>query len=246
MRIIPFKEMPLIDEGDNIEELILQSAEEQEVKIEDKDVIVIAQTIVSKAEGEVLNLGDIEPSKEAIEISKKINQNPKIVEIILEETNEKIKIGESLIVETKHGFICANAGVDTSNVEKGKVTVLPKNPDKSAKRIKRKIEKKTQSEISVIISDSQGRPFRLGAIGFAVGLAGIKPINDLRGHQDAYDKRLENTKTAPPDALAAAASLKMGEKDEKIPSVLIKDAPYEMGKGKASDITRDKEKDLFR
>ncbi len=246
MRIIPFKKMPLIDEGDDIGELILQSAEEQEVEIEDKDVIVIAQTIVSKAEGEILNLDDIEPSKEAIEISKKINQNPKIVEVILEETNEKIKMGESLIVETNHGFICANAGVDTSNVEKGKVTVLPKKPDESAGRIKRKIEKETKSEISVIISDSQGRPFRLGAIGFAVGLAGIKPINDLRGQQDAYDKRLENTKTAPPDALAAAASLKMGEKDEKIPSVLIKNAPYEMGKGKTSNITRDKENDLFR
>jgi len=246
MEIIPLEKMPLIEEGDDIGKLILDSAEEQGIEIEDEDVVVVAQTIISKAEGRVLNLENIEPGKEAINLSKKINQNPKIVEVILEETSEKIKVGESLIVETKHGFICANAGVDTSNVKEGKVTVLPKNPDKSAKRIKRKIEKKTQSEISVIISDSQGRPFRIGALGFTIGLAGIKPINDLRGKQDVYDKRLENTKTAPPDALAAAATLEMGEKDEKIPSVLIKDAPYRKGKGRTSDLIRDKENDLFR
>jgi len=246
MEIIPLEKMPLIEEGDDIGKLILDSAEEQGIEIEDEDVVVVAQTIISKAEGRVLNLENIEPGKEAINLSKKINQNPKIVEVILEETSEKIKVGESLIVETKHGFICANAGVDTSNVKEGKVTVLPKNPDKSAKRIKRKIEKKTQSEISVIISDSQGRPFRIGALGFTIGLAGIKPINDLRGKQDVYDKRLENTKTAPPDALAAAATLEMGEKDEKIPSVLIKDAPYRIGKGRTSDLIRDKENDLFR
>lgn len=246
MKFLPVKEMPLVEEGDDIGELILDSLERQNIMVEDGDIFVIAQSIISKAEGNVIDLEGIRPSEKAKEISKKIDHSPREVEVILQETEQEIRSDHVFISETKHGFVCANAGVDASNVEEGKVTILPDDPDASAKRIKEKIDKKTKSKVSIIISDSWGRPFRLGAIGFAIGIAGIKPLVDLRGQQDAYGRKLETTIISPPDSLAAAASLEMGEADKEIPVVLIKDAPYEKGEGHISELLRPIEEDMFR
>lgn len=246
MRLIPLKEIPLVEEGDDLGELILDSIEQQNITIEDEDIFVIAQSIVSKSEGNVIDLEGITPSERAEKLSKKIDQDPRQVEIILRETEEEIRSDHVFISKTKQGFICANAGVDASNVEEGKITTLPDDPDASAKRIKKEIDEKTDSRVSVIISDSWGRPFRLGALGFAVGIADIKPLIDLRGRLDAYGNELETTIISPPDSLAAAASLEMGEADEEAPVILIKDAPYEQGKGSISELLRSKEEDLFR
>ncbi len=246
MRLVPIEKIPLVEEGDDIGELILDSIESQNLKVEDRDVFVIAQSIVSKSEGNIVDLEDITPSKRAKEISKKIDHSPSEVEVILRETKEEIRSNHVFISETKHGFICANAGVDASNIEKGKVTILPDSPDESARKIKEKIDKKTNSNVAVIISDSWGRPFRLGAVGFAIGIAGMKSLVDLRGKQDAYGRELETTMISPPDSIASAASLKMGEADKKVPVVIVKDAPYEKGKGNTSELLRSEEEDLFR
>lgn len=246
MKVLPLKNIPFVKKGDDLTDLIIESAKKQNIMIENRDVIVIAQSIISKAEGNVIDLKNIEPGDRAREISKKIDQEPEVAEVILQQTREIIRLDQVLISETKHGFICANAGVDASNVESGSVTVLPDNPDESARKIKNQIKNITGIDVVVIISDSWGRPFRLGAVGFAVGVAGIRVLEDLRGKKDAYGRPMESTMIAPPDSLAAAGSLVMGESDEEIPAVLIKNAPYTEGKGDISELLRNPKEDLFR
>ncbi len=246
MEIIPIKGLPLIEEGDDLAEQILEAVREQGIGIEDHDVIVIAQSIVSKSEGNIVELEKVDPSPRAEEIGEKTNKDPRIVELILQETEEIIRMNEVIISETRHGFICANAGVDSSNAGPGKAIVLPDDPDESASELRRKLVKETGKKIAVIISDSWGRPFRFGAVGFAVGVAGIEPLEDLRGKEDAYGEELETTIIAPPDSLAAAASLQMGESNERIPAVLIKGAPYSSGDAPTSEMLRPPEEDLFR
>lgn len=246
MEILPLTEIPFVKEGDDLSELILESADAQKISIEEGDIIVIAQTVVSKAEGKVVDLRNIEASERAKDLSKRIDEDPRKVEVILQETNEVIRVDHVLIAETKHGFICANAGVDSSNVRSDLVTILPEDPDRSAREIKEKIEKSIGKEVAVIISDSWGRPFRFGAVGFAVGIAGIDPLQYLKGKKDAYGNKLKTTMIAPPDSIAAAASLVMGEANEEIPVVFVKDAPYKTGEGSVHELIRPEERDLFR
>lgn len=246
MRIIPLTELPLIDVGDDVVGFLLKSMEAQGLDLEDGDVLVIAQTVVSKSEGSIVDLSSIDPSSRAREIAEKIGEKPKQVEVILDQTDEIVRLEHVIISRTKHGFVCANAGVDSSNVESGKVTVLPENPDESAREIRKRLKKETGKDVAVIISDSWGRPFRLGAVGFAIGSAGIKPLEHLKGRKDAYGGLLKTTTLAPPDSLAAAASLEMGEADEGVPAAIIKDAPYTPGEGSIRDISRPLEEDLFR
>ncbi|KXB06030.1 coenzyme F420:L-glutamate ligase [candidate division MSBL1 archaeon SCGC-AAA382F02] len=246
MKTIPLTEIPLIKPGDDLSEYILESLKNQELALKNKDILVIAQSVVSKAEGNIVDLSSIEPSSRAKEIGKKIDEDPRRVKVILDQTQEITRLGHVLITLTNHGFVCADAGVDDSNVEEGKVTILPENPDNNAEEIRKKIKKRTGKEIAVIISDSWGRPFRLGAVGFAIGIAGITPLKHLKGEEDAYGGQLETTKIAPVDALAAAASLEMGESHEKVPAVLIRNAPYESGEGSISELFRSEEMDLFR
>ncbi|KXB05369.1 hypothetical protein AKJ49_00945 [candidate division MSBL1 archaeon SCGC-AAA382A03] len=242
----PLEKIPLVKRGDDLSKLILKSAKKQNIEINDNDILVIAQSIVSKSENNIINLNQVKPSEKALEISKKINKDSKIVEVILQQTEEIIRLEHVLISKTRHGFICANAGVDSSNIESNFVTVLPENPDASARAIRRGIQKKTDSNIAVIISDSWGRPFRLGAVGFAIGVAGIKSTIDLQGREDAYGNKLETTMISPPDSIAAAASLVMGESDERVPAVLVKNAPYEPGEGSIQELLRKEDEDLFR
>ncbi|KXA90838.1 coenzyme F420:L-glutamate ligase [candidate division MSBL1 archaeon SCGC-AAA259D18] len=246
MEIFPLSEIPLVGLGDDVGELLLESCERQRIELEDGDVVVVAQSIVSKAEGNVMDLTSIEPSSRSKRIADEIGEDPRKVEVILNQTEEIVRVKHVLISRTHHGFVCADAGVDSSNVEAGKVTKLPENPDVSAKKIRKRIKEKTGKEVAVIISDSWGRPFRLGAVGFAVGVSGMKPLMDLRGRKDIYGVPLETTIIAPPDSLAAVASLEMGEANERVPAVLIKGATYEPGEGCISELIRSKEKDLFR
>ncbi|MEM3597722.1 MAG: coenzyme F420-0:L-glutamate ligase [Candidatus Hadarchaeum sp.] len=238
--------IPMVKRGDDIGELIVAAAEKQHLRIEDGDVLAVAQTIISKAEGEIVDLRTITPSPRAIEIAKKIDKDPRMVEVILQQSSEIVRLGHVIITRTKQGFVCANAGVDRSNVDHEHVTVLPSDPDASAAKIRETVKKRLGVDIAVIITDTQGRPFRCGCIGLAIGVAGMKPLLDMRGWRDLYGKELKVTVTCPADSLAAAAVMIMGESNEGIPAVLIKGAKYEKGNGTICEVIRAPELDLFR
>ncbi|MGC8816812.1 MAG: coenzyme F420-0:L-glutamate ligase [Candidatus Hadarchaeum sp.] len=246
MQLIPIKGIPMVRRGDDIGELIIEAAEKQHLKIEDGDVLAVAQTVISKAEGEVVDLRAVRPSQRAIEIGRKIDKDPRVVEVILQESAEIVRLAHVIISRTKHGFVCANAGVDQSNVDHEHVTLLPRDPDASAAKIRDTIRKKLGADVAVVVTDTQGRPFRCGCIGTAIGVSGMKPLLDMRGRRDLYGKELKVTVTCPADSLAAAAVMLMGESNEGIPAVLIKGASYERGNGAIRELIRAPELDLFR
>jgi coenzyme F420-0:L-glutamate ligase/coenzyme F420-1:gamma-L-glutamate ligase len=247
IKIIGLTGIPVIRSGDSLTEIILVTAQRQGVKISDGDVIVITQKIISKAEGRLINLDEVSPSSLALEIAKQTSKDPRYVDVILKETKNIIKItNKVLIMETKHGFVCANAGVDRSNVSKHEiVALLPKNPDESARQIRNEIKRKIGVEVAVIISDTFGRPWREGHINVAVGVAGMKPITDYRGKKDMFGYILKVTTMAIADELASAAELVMGKTDG-IPVAILKGFKYPKGEGTAKELVRPMEKDLFR
>ncbi len=214
--------------------------------IQDKDIIVIAETVISKLEGNLLKFDEIKPSNEAIKLSKLLDKPPEVVQVILDESNEIVKIGKKFIItETKHGLVCANSGVDESN-SFNYIKPLPKNPDKSALELKKMIELKTGKKIGVIINDSMGRPFRKGSCGVAIGVSGICALWDRKGEKDLFGRCLNTTEVGIADELAAAASVVMGQSNEGIPVVIIRNAPVPFGDGKGKDLIRKKEEDVFR
>jgi coenzyme F420-0:L-glutamate ligase/coenzyme F420-1:gamma-L-glutamate ligase len=249
IEIIAVQNLPLITEGDNLAELICNAARKQKTPLQERDVIVITHVAVSKAEGNVINLDGITPSKRAHDIALQTQKEADLVEVILRETKEIIRIGpNSLITETKNGIVCANAGVDRSNVEgERKVVLLPKDPDVSAQRIRRDIGRLSGCELAVIISDTHGRPLRMGEINVAIGVAGIKPIRDRRGEKDLFGYELRIKQTAVADELSSAAELVIGQANEGIPVAIIRGYNYQATeKATAKELTRPKEKDLFR
>jgi coenzyme F420-0:L-glutamate ligase/coenzyme F420-1:gamma-L-glutamate ligase len=258
IEILGLKGIPLVKEGDDIPEFILNSLKDNDLSLKDKDIIVIAQSLVSKSIGQIRNLDDIIPSERAHKIfnitSPKAEQqglpkkDPQLIQLILDEAKEIIKTEHVLITETKHGFICADAGIDKSNIEgKRIVTLLPKDPDFQAEKIRKVLKKKTQKELAVIISDSFGRSFRVGAVGVSIGVSGINPILDMRGKFDLFGYELQSTIIGQADSLASAAQLVMGESDEGIPVVLIRGYNFEYDKKSTiNSIIRNKTIDLFR
>ena len=223
LELIGLKEIPLVKKGDNIAEIILDDLKKEEISIEDGDIFLIAETLISKAEGNFIEIEKLEPTQEAIEIAEKAKKDPKIVQAILDASNEVIVVGHNFMVtETKHGFVCANAGIDESNAADGLATPMPENPDLSAKIIRETLEEVSGKDVAVIVTDTQGRAFRVGAIGTAIGCSGIKPLWVRIGDKDLYGRALETTEVATADELAAAASLLMGQADEGIPIVLVK------------------------
>jgi coenzyme F420-0:L-glutamate ligase/coenzyme F420-1:gamma-L-glutamate ligase len=249
VKIIAVENLPLITKGDNIAELIYNAAKKQNTPIQEKDVIVITHVAVSKAEGNVVNLDEVSPSERAKEIAQQTEKEPALVEVILRETKEIVRIGpNSLITETKNGIICANAGVDRSNVEgERNVVLLPKNPDASAQKIRQEIKSLTACDVAVIVSDTHGRPFRMGEINVAIGVAGMKPIRDRRGEKDLFGYMLRIKQTAVADELASAAELVIGQANEGIPVAIIRGYNYQVAENaSAVELTRPKEKDLFR
>jgi coenzyme F420-0:L-glutamate ligase/coenzyme F420-1:gamma-L-glutamate ligase len=223
INLIGLTHIPLVTEGDVLSELILKSAELEDINLENGDILVVAETLISKAEGNFVDLKSVNPSIDAINIANKTGKDPKIVEIIIQESNEIVRMGSDFIVtETHHGFICANAGIDESNIDAGKAKPMPVNPDKSANQLRNKLEESTGKELAVIISDTQGRPFREGAVGVAIGASGINSLWNRQGEMDLYGRELQITQIAVVDELAAAASLIMGQADEGIPVVIIR------------------------
>lgn len=249
IKIIGLSTIPIIKEGDDLATLIIEASEREHLKIEDGDIIVIAETIVSKAEGNTINLKGIEPGSVAKRLAEQTGKDPRLVEAILRESEDIIKVGHDFIIsETKHGFICANAGIDESNVEEGMATPLPEDPDATAEKIRSSLIDRLGKTISVIIADTQGRPFREGAVGVAVGVSGMNPIWDRRGEKDLYGKSLKTTKIAIADEIASAASMVMGQANEGIPIVIIKGYHHDhlRGEGTSKDLLRPRELDVFR
>ena len=249
IEIFAIQNMPLVKEGDNVAEIIVASALRQNMPIREKDIIVITHKIISKAEGNLVNLEKVSPSKRAIEVAQKTEKDPKFVEIVLTETKEIVRMGRnSLITETKNGTICANAGIDKSNIEgKDNIALLPKEPDKSAQAVRREIKKLTNQDVAVIISDTHGRPLRMGEINVAIGIAGMKPTKDRRGEKDLFGYVLRVKQTAVADEIASAAELVIGQADEGRPVAIVRGYEYAPAeKASARELIRPREADLFR
>lgn len=248
--LLPIRGLPLIQVGDALADLIVDRAEEWE-GFQPGDVLVVAQKVVSKAEGRVVRLENVRPSQNAIELARRTEKDERLVELILQESREVIRTRPGLIVvEDRRGFICANAGIDRSNIEQHghgeEVALLPADPDASARGLRERIRELTGMEVGVVINDSHGRAFRQGIVGVTIGLAGIPPLSDKRGDPDLTGYTLRATVIGIADEIAAAASLVMGGADEAIPAVIVRGAPVPAGDGAAADLQRPRETDLFR
>ena len=241
LEIIPIKTQREIGVDVNLVDLILESSE-----INDGDILVFSQKIVSKNEGRMLSLSSINPSLLANGIASSYGKDPRLIELILSESERIVRMENGIIiVKTKHGFVCANAGIDESNVQDGYATLLPKDPDKSAILLKEKIEQKTGKNISVIISDTFGRPFRLGQTDVAIGIAGLEPILDYNGKPDTFGKIMRVTAIAVADEICSASELVMG-KVEKCPIVIVRNYSYNFSNAKIQELLRSEHDDLFR
>lgn len=244
--VIGLRTLPEIRAGDKLGVLIAQAARREGIPIRRGDVVVVAQKAVSKAEGRVVELVTVEPSSLARTWARRLRRDPRMVEVVLRESRRILRMSDrALIAETRHGLICANAGVDRSNVPTGWVTCLPVDPDASARRIAAQLRKHAGVRVPVIVTDTFGRPWRLGVTNVAIGVHGMKVFEDLRGSRDAHGHRLHSTVMAVADEIASAAGLAM-PKRARIPVAIVRGYPYPAGAGNAQQILRAEAEDLFR
>ena len=245
--------IPLIKTGDNLVEIILQALGRASIQLQDGDILVLAQKIVSKAEGRLINLAQVDPSPLAIELGERLGKDSRLVEAILRESREVLRTRPgTIIVEHRLGFVCASAGIDHSNV-RGEVEregdwalLLPENPDASAQALRQKLETSSGKRLGVMVIDSHGRAWRLGTVGVSIGVAGMPALVDLRGTPDLFDFKLQITQVGAADELAAAASLVMGQAAEGTPVVHARGFPYPLREGSLSELLRPKDQDMFR
>jgi coenzyme F420-0:L-glutamate ligase/coenzyme F420-1:gamma-L-glutamate ligase len=253
LTLAPLFGIPLIRHGDNLADIVLKSIQENNLVLEDRDILVFAQKIVSKAEGRTINLASVVPSQRAGELAAQTEKDPRLVELILRESNEilRTRLG-TIVVEHKLGFVCANAGIDHSNVAgpgdqvEEWVLLLPEQPDRSAESIRKEIASKSGKQVGVLIIDSHGRAWRNGTVGVAIGIAGLPGLEDLRGKPDLFGFTLRITQVGVADELAAAASLVMGQAAEGTPVIHVRGFPYPLREGSLTELIRPKEQDLFR
>lgn len=245
--IIPITGIPEIKPGDDIVSIVADAVFKQDTYILDGDIIVLAQKVVSKAEGRTVRLSDVSPSPLAVKFANDWNKDPRMVEVALSEAKRIVKMDRGrLIVETSHGIICANSGIDASNVSGGEtVTLLPLDPDESARRIAQGFKERLGVKTAVIITDTVGRPWRDGLTEIAIGCWGIKPLKDYRGKPDLRGYELRATLIAIADEIAGAAGLVMGKTDA-VPAVIVRGYTYEYGERGAKELIRKPEDDLFR
>jgi len=275
MQLTPLPRIPLIQPGDELAEVILQALSRADLQLESGDILVLAQKIVSKAEGRLVNLSDVIPSPQAKELAVKAVKDPRIVELILRESREVLRVRPgTIIVEHRLGFVCASAGIDHSNVtsplplgegpgvketqvrEPGArepkasnedwMLLLPENPDASAARIRQQLEAASGARLGVLIIDSHGRAWRLGVVGAAIGFSGLPGLMDMRGQPDLFGYQLRITLIAVADELAAAASLMMGQAAEGTPVVHVRGFPYPLAEGSLQELLRPRSQDMFR
>ena len=252
IRLLPLRGIPEVKKGDSLGEMILRAAVREKFSFLDGDVVVVAQKVVSKAEGRVVNLSQIRPSDFAVTVSREVSKDPRLVEVILGESRRIVRMDEResgkgrLIVETAGGLVLANAGVDASNVSGGEeVTLLPLDSDRSAGAIRESIKRETGRDVAVIITDTVGRPWREGLTDIAIGCSGMRVLSDRRGETDAKGFTLAATEMATADQVACAAGLLM-EKTAAIPVVIARGVNYVRGEGDSGELIRDPAHDLFR
>ena len=244
--IYPITEIGEITEGARLGAAIAEALPKNALSLLKGDIIVVTSKAVSKAEGRLIKLEDVKPTSKAKRLAKRLDKDPKVVELILKESRRVLRVERGIIItRTKHGIICANSGVDQSNVPEGYAALLPVDPDRSAEEIAEQIEEKTGVKPAVIITATYGRPWRRGQVQFAIGLYGLKPILDYRGKPDTYGRVLKVTEIAVADELASAAELVMG-KTKRCPAALIRGYEYEEKSGKAKDLIRPLKEDLFK
>lgn len=260
--LTPLTGIPFIRRDDNLADIVLNALRENNISLQDNDILVFAQKIVSKAEGRAVNLNAVIPSQRALDLAKQTEKDPRLVELILQESNEVVRTRVGvIIVEHKLGFVCANAGIDHSNVSPSfaqeesaenagvreeYVLLLPENSDRSAQILRKQIEEQTGKQIGILIIDSHGRAWRNGTVGVAIGIAGLPGLEDLRGKPDLFGYTLQVTQVGVADELAAAASLMMGQAAEGMPVVHVRGFPYELREGSLRELIRPREQDLFR
>jgi len=264
LTLTPLANIPLIRHGDDLADILVKALHTNAIQLQNGDILVLAQKIISKAEGRMVNLATVTPSDGALKLAGPTQKDPRVVELILQESKEILRTRPgAIIVEHKLGFVCANAGIDHSNVSplpyRGEgsgvmanenpenwVLLLPENPDHSAEQIREKIETASGTHIGILIIDSHGRAWREGTVGTAIGIAGLPGIVDLRGKPDLFDFRLQITQVGVADELAAAASLVMGQAAEGTPAIHVRGFPYPLREGSLKELLRPKEQDLFR
>lgn len=243
--------IPLIQRGDDLAAIILRGLAEAGIALADGDVFILAQKIVSKAEGRMTRLRDVTPSPRAIELANQSGKDARFCEVVLWDTHEFVRVRDGLIiVETNQGWVCANAGIDRSNVaphdEEEWVLRLPEDADRSARDLRARLRELTGHAVGIVINDTHGRAWRNGAVGVAIGVAGLPAIEDLRGQPDLFGYQLQVTVVGLADQIASAASLLQGQADEGRPIVHARGIPRSPGDGSAREIVRAKEMDLFR
>jgi coenzyme F420-0:L-glutamate ligase / coenzyme F420-1:gamma-L-glutamate ligase len=247
----PLPGIPLVEPGDDLAAILTKALSESAVGLRDGDVLVVAQKIVSKAEGRYVKLADVKPSERAVEIAQRTGKEARRVEVIISESDQIVKLGPQLVIAAhKLGFVMANAGIDESNInhEEGaeRVLLLPRDPDRSAAELKRRLDAAFRVSAAVIINDSFGRPWRNGVVGVALGAAGLPSLVDRRGAPDLFGRELRVTEIAVADELASAASLLMGQAAEALPAVLARGLRFEAPARPAAALVRERERDLFR
>jgi len=246
IQVIAVPGLPEVVEGDEVASLIVKAARGAELPIIERDIFIVAQKIVSKAEGRIVRLESVEPSSRANEWATAYGKDARVVEVVLRESKRIVRMERGvLIAETEHGFVCANAGVDTSNVAEGTVTLLPKDPDASARSIRSSLEKEFGVGLAVIVSDTFGRPWREGLVNVALGLAGIAPLVDYRGQNDSHGRPMKVTVMAIADELASAAEL-VTKKSSGIPIAVVRGFEYQPNDASGHELIRASELDLFR
>jgi len=253
LTLTPLLHFPMVNPGDMLARLISNTLKDNEITLQNGDVLVLAQKIVSKAENRFVNLTEVNPSERAQHYAELTEKDPRLIELILSESRSVVRTRKGLIiVEHKLGFISANAGIDHSNVSgpwgnaEDWVLLLPVDPDETAQQIRSELEKQNNCRIGVLIIDSHGRAWRLGTVGVTIGLSGLPGLVDLRGNPDLFDYHLRVTKVGAADELAAAASLMMGQAAEGTPVVHARGFPYPLREGSLRELIRPKELDLFR
>lgn len=254
LTLTPIPGIPLIKPGDDLVNIIAQKAKDSSLRLKNGDIWVLAQKIVSKSENRLFNLIEVVPSARAFEIANRTKKDPRFVELVLRESKSILReVPGALIVEHNNGFICANAGIDHSNVEGSKeknpedwYLLLPKNSDESARQIRIGLENLFNLRFGVMIIDSHGRAWRNGTVGTTIGISGVPGLVDLRGKPDIYGYRLQITQIGAADELAAAASLVMGQAAEMQPVVLVRGFPYPLRDACINELLRPEDEDLFR
>ncbi len=243
--------VPLVQSGDDLAAIILLGLRDARIELQDGDVLVLAQKIVSKAEGRMVRLREVTPSPRALELARESGKDARFCEVVLWDAREIVRVREGLIiVETKQGWVCANAGIDRSNVaphdEEEWILRLPEDADRSAGELRQRLRAETSSEVGIIVNDTHGRAWRNGAIGIAIGVAGLPAVEDLRGREDLFGYHLQVTTLGTADQIASAASLLQGQADEGTPIVHVRGLVISRRDGSSREIVRGKEHDLFR